>query len=104
MRVINNKLHDDVILPNAAQCPHCGGKMNVATSASLQHLEDGDIGICAGCGEFLISCIDKSGYHLRKLTSSEAIALTYAPVYPTMLEYQKLIRSGKSGLKVSKDE
>lgn len=102
MRVINNKLHDDLRLPNTTQCPHCGGSMNTATSHEQQQLEDGDIGICAGCGEIAVSCITASGYHLRKLTSAELILLKEAPVYPTILEYQQMIRSGNSGLKVKK--
>lgn len=104
MRVINDRLHDDVRLPNTMVCPYCGAYMNTATSAyeAGDKVEDGDYGLCAGCAEVCITVISKQGLSLRKPTEQEIEDAKCSSMYAIILEYQELIRSKKSGLKVKK--
>lgn len=103
MRVINDKLHEDLHLPNELFCPYCGGKMNTATSMNTGEVQDGDYGICVGCAEICISVINNDGTHaLRKATEDDIDYAKGSSMYKMLLEYQELIRSKKSGLKVKK--
>lgn len=103
MRVIKDNIHEDFLLPNKTFCPYCNGEMNVATSINANIVRDGDYGLCAGCGEICISVVDEEYRHsLRKPTKKEINNAKQSGMYDMLIEYQQLIRSGTSGLRVKK--
>lgn len=102
MRVINNRLHEDVHLPNEMYCPYCSASMNTATSPESV-CEDGDYGVCAGCGEIAICVIDDHNhFSLRKMEFSDIIRAKIIGIYDTLIDYQIMIRTTDHGLKVKR--
>lgn len=102
MRVINNRLHEDIILPNRMHCPYCGGSMNTATSINTSYIQDGDYGLCVGCGEICITIVKHGVVNARKPTEEEIKEAKENGAYDMISEYQTLIRNGNSGLHVKK--
>lgn len=100
MRVINNQLHEDLHLPNEMYCPHCNAIMNTATSPE-SGCEDGDYGVCAGCGEILICLVNEHNrFSLRKIEQIDIIHAKVIGIYNKLIEYQTMIRTTDHGLKV----
>lgn len=101
MRVINDKLHEELRLSNELTCPYCGGKMNTATSTNMGQVEDGDYGVCVGCAEICITTISNDGtISLRKATNNDIDYAKRVGMYPVLIEYQEMMRAGNHGLNI----
>lgn len=103
MRVINDKVFEDLHLHQTLICPYCNAKINTATQQSTEPVQDGDCGICVGCGEVcVIVANENSVFSFRKITDADIQRIKNTEMYTVLLEYQHMIRTTNHGLKVKR--